>query len=670
MAAATPALFSSLFGDAVQWENFSPSYDVLTSHFANGANVTQAPACRDGLVQLATRTPVVLAVVSDAECDVIYLVHSLTLFPADVCSPTTMDGSTVGLIGNHPASAVAVILPQVFFALSNHATALDVATIQGLTGHGAAPPVYRQGPHVAGAANTSQVRCRRAMILPPSVAARALADASADGTYTLLGFFNSFLNPQPLDPVERASIEPLTQWWRAASTNTAAGASVISASLSQPNSPRELGRLTAWSNRVKDDQMKRLGVGGPGLSNAAFAHGVAELKSTMVETHRATLEYDRDKKRTSYTETHGELMAIRLQRLCGVARDEDLPEIHHLLLKAPKSRVYSILSAQLAARAQEANIGLISSSAPVATTKMVDEVFRNYNPNNDGLVFGKGLSPFGIMCDGHEGIHTQLQKVEQSIMLGEGVSVSLSDHNAVLSYEVLFPTRPFVAIEKLCGWSVLVDVFHGTHHPISLALHAAVKGLAPLLSRVETLNMDTPGAGRELICRIMFDMQQDYFLYVSEVAAGANPAVPDFKSLLRRVATHRAADLNSLPSLWYDMVNCPQKKTVGPSRAPTLTPATAPLAMRVPSSGTSGVNPHVDRRLMKRFGESGHQTITAMIGDRKLEYPKQGPKQVCMAWALKGSCPANCRRADMHVRYNADTVKALNKFLTDCGVKE
>jgi hypothetical protein len=113
--------------------------------------------------------------------------------------------------------------------------------------------------------------------------------------------------------------------------------------------------------------------------------------------------------------------------------------------------VYSILSAQLAARAQEANIGLISSSAPIATTKMVDEVFRNYNPNNDGLVFGKGLSPFGIMCEGHEGIHTSLQKVEQHIMLGEGVSVSLADHNAVLSYEVLFPTRPFVAKRSLAG---------------------------------------------------------------------------------------------------------------------------------------------------------------------------------------------------------------------------
>jgi hypothetical protein len=202
-------------------------------------------------------------------------------------------------------------------------------------------------------------------------------------------------------------------------------------------------------------------------TNAAFAHSVAELKSMLVETHRATLEYDRDKKRTSYTETHGELMAIRLQCLCGfcgVAHNKDLPEVHHLLLKAPKSCVYSILSAQLAARTQEANIGLISSSAPIATTKTVDEVFCNYNPNNDGLVFGKGLSPFGIMCKGREGIHTSLQKVEQHIMLGEGVSISLADHNAVLSYEVLFPTWPFVMIEKLCGWSVLVDVFHGTHH--------------------------------------------------------------------------------------------------------------------------------------------------------------------------------------------------------------
>jgi hypothetical protein len=155
MAAANSALFSTLFGDAAQWENFAPSYNVLTDHFANGANATQSPACRDGLVQLATRTAVVLALVSDAECDLIYLVHSLTLFPVDVCNPTTMDGTTVGLIGNHPASAVAVVLPQGFFALSGNVAALDVATIQGLAGHGAAPPVYCQGPHVAGAANTS-----------------------------------------------------------------------------------------------------------------------------------------------------------------------------------------------------------------------------------------------------------------------------------------------------------------------------------------------------------------------------------------------------------------------------------------------------------------------------------------------------------------------------------
>ena len=42
-------------------------------------------------------------------------------------------------------------------------------------------------------------------------------------------------------------------------------------------------------------------------------------------------------------------------------------------------------------------------TTPMASTKMVDQVFRAYQPGGTGLKFGQGLSPFSIVLAGHEG---------------------------------------------------------------------------------------------------------------------------------------------------------------------------------------------------------------------------------------------------------------------------
>ena len=235
-----------------------------------------APLCRDGLAQLATRTPVVLAFVSDAECDHIYVAHSITLFPTDVTDPTAMDNLAVGLVGDRLDYAVPVVFPQPFFSVCPATHCLNVAAIQGAAGHGAAVPVFRQGPHAAGEADTNELRARRAVLLPPHLAGLALRSAPADGRYSLLHFFNTFLQATLAsgDAAAIAALEPVTQWWRLASTNLAAGTSAVSQALLPVASPRAQARLNAWASRVKDSQMNRLGVGGPGLSNATFTHGV------------------------------------------------------------------------------------------------------------------------------------------------------------------------------------------------------------------------------------------------------------------------------------------------------------------------------------------------------------------------------------------------------------
>jgi hypothetical protein len=90
--------------------------------------------------------------------------------------------------------------------------------------------------------------------------------------------------------------------------------------------------------------------------------------------------------------------------------------------------------------------------------------------------------------------------------------------------------------------------------------------------------------------------------------------------------------------------------------------------MRTNNATATVTNPHVDRRLVNRFKDSGHLTISAMIGGRPLEFPKQGGKSICMTWALKGACSSNCKRAAQHVRLSQTTITALHKLLDDCGV--
>ena len=43
-------------------------------------------------------------------------------------------------------------------------------------------------------------------------------------------------------------------------------------------------------------------------------------------------------------------------------------------------------------------------NAPTVTPKLVEDVFRSYQPAPTGLEFGRGLSPFAVVCQGHAGV--------------------------------------------------------------------------------------------------------------------------------------------------------------------------------------------------------------------------------------------------------------------------
>ena len=181
-------------------------------------------------------------------------------------------------------------------------------------------------------------------------------------------------------------------------------------------------------------------------------------------------------------------------------------------------------------------------------------------PGGDGLTFTKGLSPFAAVCEGHDGIAQVHSLVQRAQLMETGASVSLADATALTSDDVRFPTQPYVAVEKLYVWSVIMDVFHGDRHPVAFAISEAMRLIGPLLQRMAGHMGDTPGAGMELICRVMYDMQQDYYQYLSNMAAAVPGAPPTFAAVIKLMQTYRAESLTPLPAHWYQIIDCPRSQ--------------------------------------------------------------------------------------------------------------
>ena len=92
----------------------------------------------------------------------------------------------------------------------------------GVGGHGAAPPVYRSGPHATGTANTGNVSFCRAVLLPSQVSVAALL-APPNGLFTHRTFYAQVIQPEvdSSDAACAALVDPVVDWFQAASTEAA-----------------------------------------------------------------------------------------------------------------------------------------------------------------------------------------------------------------------------------------------------------------------------------------------------------------------------------------------------------------------------------------------------------------------------------------------------------------
>ena len=138
-----------------------------------------------------------------------------------------------------------------------------------------------------------------------------------------------------------------------------------------------------------------------------------------------------------------------------------------------------------------------------------------------------------------------------------GASVSLEDAQRITTTDVRFPSNPRSAEEKLYRFSIIVDLFHGVGHPVSNSIRNMTIRLGPAFHRLADQYADTPTQGMDLVCRVLYDIQQDYFRYIADVSNGLPGVLPDFRRVIDLVESFRADSLSALPAPWYNLVDAP-----------------------------------------------------------------------------------------------------------------
>ena len=671
---------SDYLADADLWDVHEPDYAALTLALSEnpgpGIAALDRTAASTLVLNYAARSPVVLAVVLTGDLDHIHVLHTPFTYPGDPANTTGFDNTFVALLGNDLAGAVPVIIPATSFTLVADTSAHTLAHLVGPTGHAAAPPVFRTGPHVAGTADTTVLRARSVLVLPFYEGPRFLNEYPT-GRIPLAAFHTRFLGPglANADAGIQAQWAPVEAWYRLASTNMAVPARA-------PPGAGHPGRLeivplvaglpvhqqllNTYVSRIKTGIFHANGVGGPQLSNATFNAGVTQINNTITATNNARLDFERARINKTFTDKYGTALATRLHNLTDAVDDAGLPPIHILLAASPtKGREYGILTAAFQTRATASTVPLTYASAPLATTKLVEDVFRSYQPATTGIIFGQGLSPFAIVCEGHPEMDVVKKATKHAEIAESGTSLSLADAQAITTTDVRFPSDTHVAAEKLYGWSVVIDVFHGVNHPIAIAVRTFVLNVGPALHRLAQ-HTGSAAVGMDLVCRVLYEAQQDYMQYAIRLANNERPAIPAFSRIENLVVSYRAEGLSPLPDPWYLMVSAPTSSRRMPAESGSK--RKGPETSRERAGAVPTFNTNVDRTLLKRFRDSGHTTISSLMQGHEVAIPKHRGSEVCLTWALKGECGPTCKQAANHVRYPQPVVNEIGQLLTTCGV--
>lgn len=195
----------------------------------------------------------------------------------------------------------------------------------------------------------------------------------------MLGFHQTFLNAKlgSRDAARVTAAEPCRDWFRLVSTNDGSANFALAVAPMASGGPIPTQKLSAWVSRIKTDLKACQGVSGPSLTSAAFNAGTAALQTTMEDNARNHLQFERDRSKKTFTDKHGDSVALQMHRLCNVHTDATLPEVNVLLVKSPENHDCAIPQSMINERAEVSLAPLTAITAPLVTPSLLDEKFRS-----------------------------------------------------------------------------------------------------------------------------------------------------------------------------------------------------------------------------------------------------------------------------------------------------
>ena len=158
MAGVVDPRFSALYGDASKWLEAAPDYDAVIAKVGatDGAGVLARSACMTTLLNLAVRSPTVVAFVLASDPDLIHVGHSCTRYPANISKPSAVDDQFVVLVGDREDSCEPIAIDDDGFSRGAATRCYSVDDLRGNQGHAATPAVLRRASPAGGTTGSTE----------------------------------------------------------------------------------------------------------------------------------------------------------------------------------------------------------------------------------------------------------------------------------------------------------------------------------------------------------------------------------------------------------------------------------------------------------------------------------------------------------------------------------
>jgi hypothetical protein len=212
-------------------------------------------------------------------------------------------------------------------------------------------------------------------------------------------------------------------------------------------------------------------------------------------------------------------------------------------------------------------------------------------------------------------------------------------------------------MEKLIGWSILVDCVLGARHPCVIATHNFAMKTGPLLQQFSN-GVKPIKEAMKIILGTLLVAQQEFCYWLTNAKTAttvtARPLLPVYGELIKELemGTYK---IGEMPETWAWFMTTP--KEAKPS-----------LSASKPKTTNGGDNLKPNLVLQKRYKDSGSPALGAMMGPNVDKIPKAGTHKMCLSWALQGKCCPNCPHKLNHREIGAEATSGLHDFLNHCSL--